>query len=77
MPDPRKLLGDLDANLSRVILGHPTALRRLLAAFDAPIQGRFSVLTYSLRPSGPFESYSSVIITILRGSLAANTRNVD
>ena len=33
MPDPRKLLGDLDANLSRVILGRPTALRWLLAAF--------------------------------------------
>src|SRR5438045_3221580 len=33
MPDPRKLLRDLDANLSRVILGRPTALRWLLAAF--------------------------------------------
>jgi len=33
MAEPKKLLGDLDANLSRVILGRPTALRWLLAAF--------------------------------------------
>ena len=33
MPGPSALLRDLNENLSRVILGRPTALRWLLAAF--------------------------------------------